>query len=121
MSTQTILLYQGEQKTIGFTLSQDGLPIDLTGAKIEFQTHTGIGKTSEIDKEITETSDPITDGKITDATAGEFTVFFTQEDTAETYDGTYSIRLYADIVSDDNIIISADNCVAGTFKICYPG
>lgn len=114
-----IKIKQGEELNVGFTIKQDGEPMDLSGYDgIKFQVKTVPLEKVEpiIDKTITTTSDPFIDGEITDETNGKFYVHLTKEDTSYNT-GEYSL-IIALVASHTNDIISSDYCNGAKYIIC---
>ena len=122
MSVKNLFLFTDTQLAKHLNVTKNGSPVDLTGAKIIFQSHLNrCDETPTLNKEITEISVADEVGQIDDPLNGGFFVYFTKENTAETFDGTWSLRWYIDKDEDENVIISSDPCAVGKFKICCAG
>ena len=79
-----IKVKQGEDMSIGFTIKQNDLPMDLTSYTVHFQVKQNPIKSCKpiVDKYITTNSDINTIGKITEAYNGEVQVHLNEEDTS---------------------------------------
>lgn len=118
MACLKLKVKQGEEINVSFTIKQDGDPMDLDGYSIKFQVkEVPLEKVRPIiNKEITTSSNPLVDGRITDESNGKFYVHLTKEDTSfNTGEHSLIISLIAPNMED---IISSNYCNGAKYIIC---
>ena len=115
---------QGEDINIGFTIKQDGEPMDIRKYTVHFQVKK-VPLEKEIpivDKKITTSSDENTIGIITDDDSGKFQVHLSKEDTSFNTGDYYLIISLETYDLEDNVdfcdIISSDCCNNAIYRIC---
>lgn len=135
-----IKIKQGEDKSIGFTIKQNNLPMDLTNYTVHFQAKKTPVVTSKpiVDKYITTSvfepiyninglkvqipSDINKAGQITNPTDGEFQVHLNEDDTSYPTGDYYliiSLEQYEDkLDKDGNVIYDDDNHAIKTISYC---
>ena len=115
---------QGEEKSVGFTIKQNGEAKDLTDYTVHFQVKRTPVVTSKpiVDKYITTNSDINKAGQITNPTVGEFQVHLNEEDTSYPTGDYYLIISLEQYSEDDEIsycdIISSECCNSAKYIIC---
>lgn len=118
MSELKLPVKQGEEINVGFTVNQDGNPMDLSDYTIRFQVKKVplVNAPALIDKEITTVSDMNSIGMINYPQQGQFTVHLNVDDTSFP-PGEYSliIALEQEGLVD---IISSKCCNKAIYKIC---
>lgn len=120
---------QGCPRGFGFTLKMkvwnndtgeyDIVPVDLTGLTINVQIKMApyVTLPSLIEKNITET-DNATQGQITDATNGKFTLQITQEESVKLNPGEYALII--NMVDKDTLThLSGSGNNYGIYRVCY--
>ena len=118
MAELKLPIKQGEELNVGFTIKQDGNPMDLTEYTVRVQVKKVplVTYPAMIDKAITVSSDINTIGNITGPQQGEFVLHLTEEDTSYPT-GDYSLIIsleqpgYVDI-------ISSKCCNKAIYRIC---
>ena len=112
----------GEQKPFNYTMKikETGLPVNLVSSTILFQVKADENQTSDflIEKVITETSNPILDGKIFDAQNGRFSIFLTSEDTLKLDVGREYFYTIWRIFEHRKEVISASGMKVESFNVC---
>ena len=109
---------QGEEINVGFTIKQDGNPMDLSSYTVRFQVKRVPLVTAEpiIDKPITVVSDINTIGQITEPQQGQVVVHLTEADTSFP---TGEYNLIVSLEGENYIdIISSECCNKAIYKIC---
>jgi len=118
MAELKVNIKQGEELNIGFTIRQDGVPLDLSDYKVLFQVKRSPLESAKaiVDKVITTTSDINNEGIINYPQQGQFIVHINKEDSSFPT-GEYSliIALDAPHLTD---IISSKCCNKATYRIC---
>lgn len=118
MSELKLPVKQGEEINVGFTINQDGQPMDLSDYAIHFQVKKVplVNAPAIVDKLITTVSDMNTIGQINYPQQGQFVVHLQEADTSYPV-GEYSliIALEQPGVID---IISSKCCNKAIYKIC---
>ena len=118
MSELILPVKQGEELNIGFTIKQDGSPMDLSDYTVRVQVKKVplVTYPAMIDKEITTTSDINTIGQINYPQQGQFVIHLTEEDTS------YAPGDYSLIISIEQPgyidIISSKCCNKAIYRIC---
>lgn len=120
---------QGCPRGFGFTLKQkvwnndtneyNMVPVDLTGLTINVQVKMApyVTLPALIEKNITEVED-LTQGQITDATKGKFTLQITQEDSVKLNPGEYALVI--NMVDKDTLThLSGDGNNYAIYRVCY--
>lgn len=118
MGNLILAVKQGEELNVGFTINEDGNPMDLSDYTIRFQVKKIPLVTAQpiIDKHITTDSDMNTVGNINAPQSGQFTVHLLEEDTSFPT-GEYSLVI--SIEQEGFIdIISSKCCNQAIYKIC---
>lgn len=109
---------QGEELNVGFTIKEEGNPMDLSdyGVRVQVKRVPLVKSPAIIDKLITTTSDINTVGQINYPQQGQLVIHLKKEDTSHPV-GDYSliISLEADNYSD---IISSKCCNKAIYRIC---
>ena len=118
MSELKLPVKQGEEINVGFTIREEGNPMDLSSYSIHFQVKKAplVTAPAIVDKLITTTSDINTVGMINYPLQGQFVVHLGVEDTSFPT-GEYSliIALEQEGLID---IISSKCCNKAVYKIC---
>jgi len=118
MSELILPVKQGEELNIGFTINQDGQPMDLTEYMVRVQVKRTplVNASALINKEITVDSDLNTVGQINLPQQGQFILHLGLEDTS------YPTGEYSLIISIEQPgfvdIISSKCCNKAIYKIC---
>lgn len=122
-------LNQGCPRGFGFTLMQKiiandnevEIPVDLTNQSIEVEVKMApyVKLPALIHKVITETSDSITDGIITNPTAGNFTIQFTEEDSIKLRPNDYALIIKLIGNGSSVFHLSGDGNNYAIFRVCY--
>lgn len=120
---------QGCPRGFGFTLKMkvwnndtgeyDIVPVDLTGLTINVQIKMApyVTLPALIEKNITEVED-LTQGQITDATNGKFTLQITQEESVKLNPGEYALIM--NMVDKDTLThLSGSGNNYGIYRVCY--
>lgn len=120
---------QGCPRGFGFTLKTkvwnndtgeyDIVPVDLTGLTINVQVKMApyVNLPALIEKNITEVED-LTQGQITDATNGKFTLQITQEESVKLNPGEYALII--NMVDKDTLThLSGSGNNYGIYRVCY--
>lgn len=118
MSQLILTVKQGEELNFPITVKEAGSPKDLTTATIRVQVKkTPYEATVPMfEKVITATSDPLTQGQITDPMLGELFVRFLVADTSYP-PNDYSLVIFLE-QNNEKDIISGNACSNGVYKIC---
>lgn len=116
---------KGEKFPILFTIknSDEDKPLDLSNSVIKFCIKDELRDDFNIlEKNISETSDAYTDGRILDPKNGEFIIKFSDDDYDKLVaERVYYLVLYWTIPDEDFVkVISSDGSNVFTIKICYP-
>lgn len=109
---------QGEQRSYGFTINQDGLPMDLARWTVNFEVKEAPYEAIQpiISKIVSTTSDDATDGVIYNPTGGQFKVNILKE---ETLLPPYDYFLVVTLTDGQQIInISGDGNTKSIFRVC---
>lgn len=118
MSELKLPVKQGEELNIGFTINQDGNPMDLSDYTVHFQVKKVplVNAPALVDKLITTVSDINTIGMINYPLQGQFVVHLTEEDTSYP-PGEYALII---AIEAENFvdIISSKCCNKAIYKIC---
>lgn len=115
---------QGEDKSVGFTIKQNGTAMDLTNYTVHFQVKKTPIVTSQpiVDKYITTDSDENDIGQITDPTNGVFQVHLNEDDTSYNTGDYYLIISLEQYNEEDEVsycdIISSECCNSAKYIIC---
>ena len=118
MSELKVCVKQGEELNLGFTINQDGSPMDLSPYSVRFQVKRTplVNAPAIIDKVITTVSDINDVGIIDNPNGGGLTVHLKTEDTSFPT-GEYSLII--SLESQNYIdIISSKCCNKAIYKIC---
>lgn len=120
---------QGCPRGFGFTLKMkvwnnetneyDIVPVDLTGLTINVQIKMApyVTLPALIEKNITEVED-LTQGQITDAINGKFTLQITQEESVKLNPGEYALIM--NMVDKDTLThLSGSGNNYGIYRVCY--
>lgn len=140
MGCMKLKVKQGEEKSVGFTIKQNGEAMDLTDYTVHFQVKRTPVVTSKpiVDKYITTSnfaqiynidglkvqipSDINKAGQITDSSNGQFQVHLNEEDTSYNTGDYYliiSLEQYEDkLDKDGNVMYDNDNHVIKTVSYC---
>lgn len=125
MSGKLILkVKQGEDKSVGFTIKQNGSVMPLGNYTVHFQVKKTPTLQSKpiIDKYITTTSDINTIGQITEPTNGKFQVHLNIEDTSFSPSDYYLIISLEQYNETEELIycdiISSECCNSAIYRIC---
>lgn len=118
----TIKIKQGESKGFSFSLSQNDIPVDLTGSTIALQVRENIDDTGEylISKTISIGSDVDEDGIIFSPTTGEFLFKINDTDIADmSTTRPYYCAIYL-IEDETKVCISAPDFQTALFLVLNP-
>lgn len=118
MSNLILPVKQGEELNVGFTIKENGNPMDLSDYTVRVQVKQVplVNYPSLIDKEITPVSDINTVGQITVPQQGQFVIHLLVEDTSHPV-GDYSLII--SVEQEGYIdIISSKCCNQAIYKIC---
>jgi hypothetical protein len=115
-----ITIKQGEAKSIAFSVLTGDVPLDLTNYEIQFEVKRQPYESVKpfITKTITSSSDPTTDGQITNPSGGQFKVRITQDDTNNPVGKYYLVITLIGGLEDDHDIVSSQACQTAIFRIC---
>ena len=118
MSELKLPVKQGEEINVGFTINQDGQPMDLSDYFIHFQVKRTplVNAPAIVDKLITTVSDINTIGQINYPQQGQFVVHLQEKDTSYPV-GEYSLII---ALEQPGMIdtISSKCCNKAIYKIC---
>ena len=118
MSELILPVKQGEELNIGFTVKQDGSPMDLSTYSIRFQVKKVplVNAPAIVDKVITTVSDMNDVGMINYPLQGQFVVHLKEEDTSLP-PGDYALII---AIEGENYIdiISSKCCNKAIYRIC---
>ena len=118
MSELRLPVKQGEEINVGFTIKQNGEPMDLSDYTVRFQVKKAplANAPAIVDKAITVTSDDNTVGRINSPQQGGLFVHLEEKDTS------YPTGEYALIIALEQPglvdIISSKCCNKAVYKIC---
>ena len=112
----------GEQKPFNYTMKvkDTGLPVNLVSSTIIFQVKEKENQINDflIEKIITETSNPISEGQIFDAKNGRFSVFLNSEDTLKLDVGREYFYTIWRVFEHRKEVISASGMKVESFNVC---
>lgn len=118
MSELKVPVKQGEELNVGFTINEDGNPMDLSSYTVRFQVKKAplVNAPAIIDKEITSVSDINEVGQITYPLQGQLVVHLKKEDTSFP-PGEYALIIALEAPNYIDII-SSKCCNKAIYKIC---
>ena len=118
MSELKVAVKQGEELNIGFTIKEDGSPMDLSSYTVRFQVKKVplVNAPAIVDKLITSTSDINNVGQITYPLQGQLVIHLKEEDTSFP-PGEYALIIALEAPNYIDII-SSKCCNKAIYKIC---
>lgn len=118
MSELKVAVKQGEELNIGFTINEDGEPMDLSDYAVHFQVKKVplVNAPAIVDKLITSVSDVNDVGQITYPLQGQLEIHLKEEDTSYP-PGEYALVIALEAPNYIDII-SSKCCNKAIYKIC---